>query len=201
MLDRIGAEHARATSIVRYSPGSAFTAHTHGGGEEYLVLEGVFQDEQGDHGIGRYVRNPPGSHHTPRSAQGAVIFVKLQQFNPLDLCPIDADIAAVEQRPDPARPGVRTQLLHRNAWESVQVETWSPGVSVLDSLPHGGELLLLRGEAYVGSDLLRRWSWLRLPPGSALSARSSAFGATVWVKRHLAQLQVSADNFAPRNLE
>jgi anti-sigma factor ChrR (cupin superfamily) len=45
MLDRIGDEVARATTIVRFAPGSAFSAHTHDGGEEYLVLEGTFQDE------------------------------------------------------------------------------------------------------------------------------------------------------------
>jgi anti-sigma factor ChrR (cupin superfamily) len=45
MLDRIGDEVARATSIVRYAPGSHFSSHTHGGGEEFLVLEGVFEDE------------------------------------------------------------------------------------------------------------------------------------------------------------
>jgi hypothetical protein len=32
MLDRIGDEVARATSIVRYVPGSHFSPHTHGGG-------------------------------------------------------------------------------------------------------------------------------------------------------------------------
>jgi len=37
-LDRIGAEVARATSIVRYAPGSAFSEHTHTGGEEFIVL-------------------------------------------------------------------------------------------------------------------------------------------------------------------
>ena len=37
MLDRIGDEVARATSIVRYAPGSQFSPHTHGGGEEFLV--------------------------------------------------------------------------------------------------------------------------------------------------------------------
>ena len=42
MLDRIGDEVARATSVVRYAPGSHFSAHTHGGGEEFLVLDGVF---------------------------------------------------------------------------------------------------------------------------------------------------------------
>ncbi|MBP8150254.1 MAG: cupin domain-containing protein, partial [Limnohabitans sp.] len=41
LLERDGGEVARATSIVRYAPGSAFASHTHGGGEEILVLEGT----------------------------------------------------------------------------------------------------------------------------------------------------------------
>jgi anti-sigma factor ChrR (cupin superfamily) len=47
MLDRIGDEVARATSIVRYAPHSRFSSHIHGGGEEFLVLDGLFQDEHG----------------------------------------------------------------------------------------------------------------------------------------------------------
>ena len=57
MLDRIGDEVARATSIVRYAPGSHFSPHAHGGGEEFFVLEGVFQDEHGEFPAGSYVRN------------------------------------------------------------------------------------------------------------------------------------------------
>lgn len=45
MLERDGDEVARATSLVRYDSGSKFPEHTHGGGEEFLVLEGVFSDE------------------------------------------------------------------------------------------------------------------------------------------------------------
>ena len=48
MLDRVGAEVARATTIVRYAPDSQFSAHVHSGGEEILVLDGVFQDEHGN---------------------------------------------------------------------------------------------------------------------------------------------------------
>ena len=33
MLDRIGDEVARATSIVRYAPNVQFSSHTHDGGE------------------------------------------------------------------------------------------------------------------------------------------------------------------------
>ena len=73
LLDRDGDEVARATSLVRYAPGSYFSAHTHGGGEEFIVLEGVFSDEHGDFGPGTYVRNPVGSSHTPHSKDGATI--------------------------------------------------------------------------------------------------------------------------------
>src|ERR1700738_4452400 len=48
MLDRIGDGVARAPSIFRYAPGSHFSPHVHDGGEEFLVLEGVFQDEHDD---------------------------------------------------------------------------------------------------------------------------------------------------------
>ena len=66
MLDRDGNEVARATSIVRYPGGSQFPTHLHGGGEEFLVLEGIFSDEHGDYPNGSYVRNPPGSGHPAR---------------------------------------------------------------------------------------------------------------------------------------
>lgn len=82
MLDRDGAEVARATSLVKYAPGSHFSAHTHGGGEEFFVLEGTFSDEQGDYPAGTYVRNPVGSSHTPFSKDGCTIFVKLWQDVP-----------------------------------------------------------------------------------------------------------------------
>src|SRR5271169_6461023 len=84
MLDRIGDEVARATSIVRYAPASHFSMHIHDGGEEFLVLDGVFQDEHGDYPADSYVRNPPTSRHTPGSATGCTIFVNLCKFGVQD---------------------------------------------------------------------------------------------------------------------
>src|SRR6202045_3584211 len=95
LLDRIGDEVARATSIVRYAPASSFSAHSHGGGEEFLVLDGVFQDEHGDYPAGSYVRNPPTSRHTPGSAPGCVVFVKLWQFDLDDRTPARRDTQAL----------------------------------------------------------------------------------------------------------
>src|SRR5262245_11312148 len=82
MLDRIGDEVARATTIVRYAPGSHFSSHVHDGGEEFLVLEGVFQDEHGDFPAGSYIRNPPKSEHTPGSELGCTIFRTCRKARP-----------------------------------------------------------------------------------------------------------------------
>lgn len=94
MLDRIGGEVARATTIVRYAPDSKFSAHTHTGGEEFIVLDGVFQDEHGDFPVGTYVRNPPTTSHTPGSEEGCTIFVKLWQFDMADRTQFRKDMEA-----------------------------------------------------------------------------------------------------------
>ncbi|NBS74941.1 MAG: cupin, partial [Betaproteobacteria bacterium] len=80
MLERMGDEVAKATSIVRYHAGAQFKTHTHELGEEILVLEGVFSDEKGHYPAGSYLMNPPGSSHAPFSESGCVLFVKLRHL-------------------------------------------------------------------------------------------------------------------------
>src|SRR5215475_11914183 len=99
MLDRIGEEVARATSIVRYASRSRFSPHTHDGGEEFLVLDGVFHDEHGNYPAGTYVRNPPGSSHSPRTAPGCTIFVKLRQMREDETRRVVIDTAAGAWQP------------------------------------------------------------------------------------------------------
>ncbi len=78
MLDRVGGEIARATSVVRYLPDSRFSRHVHGGGEEIFVLDGVFRDERGDYPAHSWLRNPRWSKHNPYTEEeGALIYVKL----------------------------------------------------------------------------------------------------------------------------
>lgn len=72
-LEREAAESGQVTSVVRYAPGTCFTAHSHPLGEEILVLEGVFSDEHGDYPAGAYLRNPP-VRVTLRLAKAAVRF-------------------------------------------------------------------------------------------------------------------------------
>jgi len=167
MLDRVGDEVARATSIVRYAPGSAFPAHTHGGGEEYLVLEGVFQDETGDHPVGTYVRNPPTSRHTPGSRPGCIIFVKLWQFDPDDRQSVRIATADLPWRTVAGRPGVETRALYQDAHESVRLERWAPDTGITLADAGGIELLVLAGSFIEAADSFDTWSWLRLPPGAS----------------------------------
>lgn len=137
MLDRVGDEVARATSIVRYSAKSHFSKHTHSGVEEFLVLEGIFQDEHGDYPVGTYVRNPPQTQHTPRSKESCTILVKLWQFMPSDKHQVRLSIAQIPFAPDPMRPHVMLQPLHYDELESVRTETWAAQKEiVLD--PTGG---------------------------------------------------------------
>ncbi len=183
MLDRIGAEVARATSIVRYAPGSHFSAHTHTGGEEFLVLEGVFQDEHGDFPVGTYVRNPPTSSHTPGSEDGCVIFVKLWQFDPEDRHQMRVDTNAENWSDDPLREGVRLLELYSDDREHVSMEQWSPGAKISLEAADGLEVLVVEGSFTQNGESFTTQSWLRLPRGSAATACAGKNGCRVWVKR------------------
>lgn len=187
MLDRIGGEVARATTIVRYAPNSRFPAHTHGGGEEFLVLDGVFQDEHGDFPVGCYIRNPPQSRHTPGSASGCTIFVKLWQFDSGDRTEVRLDSARVAYVAAPGRPGVAIAPLYRDAVEDVRLERWAAG-SAIDLAPRGGiELLVLEGSFVEGGESFGPQSWLRLPLDTPLLATTGEAGCQAWLKEgHLA---------------
>ncbi|MEM8598083.1 MAG: cupin domain-containing protein [Pseudomonadota bacterium] len=182
MLDRIGGEVARATTIVRFAPNAHFSAHTHDGGEEFMVLDGVFEDEHGAFPAGSYIRNPPTSHHTPSAPQGATILVKLHQFDPEDRTHVRiatqkaAPVAAAE------RPGVAVLPLFHDPREDVRLETWAPGASVRLEAHGGLEVFVLEGALSESGEAMTVWDWLRLPPGRALDATAGPDGARVWVK-------------------
>lgn len=182
MLDRVGDEVARATSVVRFAPASRFPAHTHGGGEEFFVLEGVFQDETGDFPAGSYVRNPPTSRHTPRSAPGCVLLVKLWQFDPHDRTHVRIDTARMPALPAQGRPGVELVPLFQDEQEFVRLERWTPGTEASLHLPGGAELFVLEGELSEAAERLEPMSWLRLPPCALLEARAGPDGCKLWVK-------------------
>ncbi len=186
MLDRIGGEVARATTIVRYAPKSKFSAHEHTGGEEFIVLDGVFQDEHGDFPVGSYIRNPPTSSHTPSSEKGCVIFVKLWQFDMTDRTQIMINMNKTEAVAAADRVGVSVIPLYQDGRETVRTENWAKGAKIEMDLPEGGEFLVLNGSFTEGDDTLRKHSWLRVPVGGKLNAVSNSDDTKVWVKlRHI----------------
>jgi hypothetical protein len=180
MLDRIGDEVARATSIVRYAAGSTFARHEHAKGEEFLVLDGVFSDDHGDYPSGHYVRNPPGSSHSPHSEDGCRILVKLRQFDPEDLTRVVIDT----RKADLWHSGDSTDslLLHSFGDEQVHMIRIAAGkqYTITGDSP-GTEIFVVSGTVRFDDDSLPAESWLRLPAGQAadLEAREDS---VLWVK-------------------
>ncbi len=181
MLYREGDEVARATSIVRYAPGSAFPSHSHNGGEEILVLDGTFQDEHGDYPAGCYFRNPPGTAHKPAAENGCTIFVRLWQYRAED------DVQIVRQPGEgehlEPRDGAKSaRLLFADEAERVVLEDWMPAANVTVENTQGLEFLVVAGGFTAQGETLEPQSWGRLPAGHALEAQVGLDGATVWIK-------------------
>ena len=62
--------------LVRLDPGARVPHHAHPGGEEIFVLKGTVDDEFGTYRAGAWLRQPPGSTHSPHSEQGCILYVK-----------------------------------------------------------------------------------------------------------------------------
>jgi anti-sigma factor ChrR (cupin superfamily) len=163
MLERDGAEVARATSIVRYAPGSAFARHTHGGGEEILVLEGTLHDENGTYGPGTYIKNPVGSAHAPFTVDGCTLFVKLRHLDARD----DARVV-IDSRQTPWHQGMveGLKVLPLNSFETqnTALVRWAPQTSFNPHRHWGGEeIFVVEGVFSDEHGNYPAGSWLRSP--------------------------------------
>lgn len=188
MLDRIGGEIARATTLVRFEPDATFAEHTHGGGEEFLVLEGAFGDEHAMYPAGYYVRNPVGTSHSPRVGhQGCLIFVKLYQMDDDDQEQLAKDTNAGSWRPGRSA-GSEKQHLHEYRQESVALFRWSPHTAIEPHRHAGGQEVFVIEGSY--SDEFGEYpagTWIRNPPGTRHAPVAGPGGALLYVKvGHLA---------------
>ena len=181
MLERDGDEVARATTIVSYAPGSSFSAHTHGGGEEFLVLDGVFSDEKGDYPAGTYVRNPVGSTHTPHSEQGCTILVKLWQFSSDDQKQFSIN-TRTHQWQEGLVEGLKVMPLHSHGTENVALVKWQPGTVFQRHTHWGGEeIYVLEGVFEDEHGTYPAGTWIRNPHGSVHTPFSKE-GCLIYVK-------------------
>lgn len=206
LLDRIGNEKARATTIVEYHPNSSFPEHEHIGGEEFLVLQGTLKDQFGEFPAGTYVRNPIGSKHSPWvDEDGCVIMVKLLQMaetgegtDPLHV-PFTKDY--VEGRTTTDFGSILTMYQNAQTGEKVQIYHLQPHAYLPvddDSILGGEELFIYSGSLQLEAEEYSKWGWMRFPPGPATEARKALkagnTGACVYRKTgHLTEKALSME--------
>jgi anti-sigma factor ChrR (cupin superfamily) len=161
-LAREAAEHGHTTSLVRFDPGSYFSRHEHPLGEEIIVLDGVFSDEHGDYGPGSYIRNPPGSGHSPFSRDGCELFVKLDQFDPADTASVRIDTRNTAWLSGQGR--LQVMPLHDYQGEHVALVKWPAGERFQPHSHFGGEeILVLSGEFRDEFGSYPAGTWMRSP--------------------------------------
>ena len=205
-LDRLDADDHQVTTLVEYAPNSEFSPHTHHGGEELLILDGVFEDEYGAWPAGSYIRNPPGSKHQPGSKAGCLLFVKLGQFHATDTHFVHAHLDHLETLSLTNQPNRSVASLYKDARETVRLEHWSANTTVSLSVVGGMEILVLEGSLSLAADFtsniqspgatpatraktpanahFHRLDWIRLPSDFAVNCVTGNSNTVVWTKSH-----------------
>lgn len=181
MLDRIGAEKARATSLVRYAPDSYFPHHLHPGGEEILVLSGTFSADDDDYPAGWYLRNPPTSGHQPHSREGAIIFVKLRQMTTTETHTI-----AIDTNDDSnwhTKDNREICSLYADDREQVSLQRLSTHQALFaDTVTGGAEILVIKGNLIDAGQTYSQGSWIRLPVDTESQIQAGSEGVTIYLK-------------------
>ncbi|MGB1257157.1 MAG: cupin domain-containing protein [Thiolinea sp.] len=191
-LEVLSEETEMVTTIVRFAPDSYFPAHTHGGGEEYLVLDGTFSDESGDYSAGFYVRNPPGSRHQPFTRDGCTILVKLCQFSDGDQGQINVDTRTAEWLTGPI-PERSYLPLHEHDGVKTLLLRLAPNTQFpRHEHPGGEELLVLEGAFSDDRGTYTAGTWARNPIGSGHAPVTGEEGALMYLRTGYLALSHSA---------
>ncbi len=69
-------EYPESMHLLRIAAGASIPTLTLEGGEELFVLDGTLSDEHGHYRPGTWVRYPPGTRHTPHTADGCRLYIK-----------------------------------------------------------------------------------------------------------------------------
>ena len=125
-------------------------------------MEGVFSDEFGDYPAGTYLRNPPGSKHSPFTKTGCKLFVKLEQFKTGDNQKVV--LLPEQQQWGPGIGNLRVCSLHTYLTESTAL-VWWPEHEVFQPHTHygGEEIVVLEGRFIDEHGEYPAGSWIRSP--------------------------------------
>jgi anti-sigma factor ChrR (cupin superfamily) len=161
-LERVAAEHGHTTSLVNFDAGAAFPQHSHPLGEEIYVLAGTFSDEFGDYPAGSYIRNPPGSKHSPFSRDGCQLFVKLDQFLPDDYAPVV--VRPEDHQWQNGIGNLKVLSLHAFQTQHTALVYWPENEKFQPHQHWGGEeILVIFGEFIDEYGRYPAGSWIRSP--------------------------------------
>lgn len=161
-LERKDQESGHTTSFVEYLPGASFKKHPHPLGEEIFVLEGIFSDEYGDYGPGSYIRNPPGSSHSPFSKKGCKIFVKLNQFLISDTQRVH--IETQKSHWLHGHGNLKVMPLHSYGTSQTALVKWPMHERFNPHTHYGGEeIFILKGSFKDEHGTYPKYTWIRNP--------------------------------------
>ena len=174
-LHRVGpVESGQVTSVVRFDQASRFPNHPHPDGEEILVLDGVFSDEEGDWPAGSYLLNPEGYRHTPYSEEGCLLFVKLRQYSGDGRHHVAVNTMELPWQ-STKLDGVEEKLLYADARfpDRTRLMRYARGAKAPAQHHSGGaEYFVLEGVLIDEEGQYERGDWLRLPPGASHTPES-----------------------------
>lgn len=170
-------EGGQVTSVVRYEAGAKFPRHEHPGGEEILVLDGVFSDEYGDWAAGTYLLNPEGFSHSPFSEQGCTLFVKLRQYSGATREHVAIRTSDLNWQPSVRKISSRKKLYAQEPYtDFMRLEAWDiPAELGQINFPQGAELFVLKGCFKDKHGSYGKHTWMRLPPGGSITPTSDEY--------------------------
>lgn len=181
LLEQEGAEGARTTAIVRYAAGTSLPGHGHNLGVEIFVLEGVLNDESGDHGPGNYIKNSSGSIHASYSTNGCTLFVKRGHLDVRDRQNVVVDTLKTNWYPGLV-PGLAVMPLSSFETHHTALVRWSPETYFSAHRHYGGEeILVIAGVFEDEHGRYPQGTWIRSPHLS-LHQPFSKEGCTILVK-------------------
>ena len=182
VLDLAGNEKGRLTAFMRFAPGARYPEHEHAGGEEILVLAGALVDERGPLRAGTYLRNGPGSRHSPAAPSGCTVFIKLRQFAAGDVGSRLVDTTRMRWSRGRIEQA-SIMPLHAYGDERTRLVHWRAGIGGAPvQHPGGAEILVLDGDFTDEHGHYAPGTWMRLPGGCWHRPRAGRRGVLAWVK-------------------
>jgi len=162
-IEHEAGETARTTCIIQYAPGSQLDAHVLEQGEEILILDGSFSDEQGEYGPGMFMKNLLGSPSARVSESGCTLFHKQSHLDALDSARVVVDTVSAVWHPGLVA-GLAVLPLHEFGGQHTAMVRWAPATFFSAHRHFGGEeIFVVEGVFEDEHGRYPAGTWIRSP--------------------------------------